>query len=248
MSKLIKYEFKKTLFSKYVLLVFTIIAQVIFMYGVVAEKDQWTAWGIGSLAACAIIGMFFIGVESILSMHQDLNTKQSYMLFLTPRSTYQILGAKIIQNGLSIFIVGALFGILAIADFSFMVIRMDGLEELLEFANSMLKSFLDLEIYVTKTQLFLGIFVGLAAWLNMIVNAYLAIVLSATFFAGRKFSAIVSFLFYIVLGSLESRAYNLIPTTATVEAQMGWMIGVSMIMIVICYILTGWIMDKKLNV
>ena len=41
-------------------------------------------------------------MESVNVLHRDLNTKQSYMLFLTPKSSYQILGAKILENGISI--------------------------------------------------------------------------------------------------------------------------------------------------
>ncbi|MBQ0000895.1 MAG: hypothetical protein KBT01_05080 [Clostridiales bacterium] len=247
MTKLIKYEFKKSMFTKYVLIVATLVAQLVFMFGVLSEKDTSMTWGIVGLVLCAIVGTSFIGIESILTMHQDLNTKQSYMLFLTPRSTYQILGAKVLQNGLSLLIVGAIFGILAIADFSFMVIKLDGLEELLDFAQMMLKQ-INMEITITRQEVFLGLFGAISSWMNMITNGYLAIVISATFFAGRKFSGLISFLIYIVLVIAEGRILSLLPEMATVDATLALMIGVNVVMIIVIYFVTGWIMEKKLNV
>ena len=54
--------------------------------------------GIIFLVMCTIFGVIYIGIESVNVLHRDLNTKQSYMLFLTPKSSYQILGAKILEK------------------------------------------------------------------------------------------------------------------------------------------------------
>lgn len=63
--------------------------------------------GMMFLILCAFFGVFYIGLEGIMTLYRDLNSKQSYMLFLTPKSSYEILGAKILENGISILMAGA---------------------------------------------------------------------------------------------------------------------------------------------
>ena len=101
MLNLMKYELRKTTFSKLALLAFTAVAEVAFLLGVFLKKDNLLAMGIICLFLCAIIGVIYIGLESVNVLYRDLNTRQSYMLFLTPKSSYQILGAKILENGIS---------------------------------------------------------------------------------------------------------------------------------------------------
>lgn len=247
MLKLMKYEFRKTLFSKYVILIFTLLSEILFIYGVLANKEELYVWGIIALMMCAMIGMFFIGIESILVMQQDLNTKQSYMLFLTPHSSYEILGAKILQNGLAVFIAGVLFGILAVADISFLIIRMEGLKAMLDFVNMALAQ-INMDIHITRTEGFLGLFASLSSWLNMIVNGYLAVVLSATLFAGKKLSHLLSFLIYVVLVFLEGKLLSFLPEMSGLSMELAMMIASNLLLIGLIYLFTGWIMEQKLNV
>lgn len=237
----------KTLTSKYILLVVTGIVEILFLCGVMLNKDGMIAWGIVGLVLAATTGIFYIGVESILVMHRDLNTKQSYMLFLTPNSSYKILGAKILENGMAIFLTGIAYGILAIADITFLILKLDGLQQLLDFVDMMLTQ-MHMEIHITRVQGFLGLFGALSGWLIMIVNGYLAVVLAATFLAGKKFSGLVSFLFYIGIGIAENRILSFIPDATTLTAELGVTLAANFVMIIVVYILIGWIMDKKLSV
>lgn len=113
MLKLMKYEFRKTAFSKLILLSITLLSEIVYLLGIFLKKDVFLSSGIMFLVLCATMGILYIGLESVTVLHRDLNTKQSYMLFLTPKSSYQILGAKILENGISILITGAFFAALA---------------------------------------------------------------------------------------------------------------------------------------
>ncbi len=106
MLKLMKYEFRKTMFSKTILLVITAILEVLFLAGIFLDWDEGIGWGVIGLVLCACIGIAYIGLESLIVFQRDLNTKQSYMLFLTPNNCFQILGAKVIENGLSLLLAG----------------------------------------------------------------------------------------------------------------------------------------------
>ena len=76
-----------------------------------------------------IFGVFYIGLENILTLYRDLNSKQSYMLFLTPKSSYEILGAKILENGISILMAGAFFIVLAVFDLTVATLCIGGAKD-----------------------------------------------------------------------------------------------------------------------
>ena len=65
MLKLMKYELRKTAFSKLVLLVITAVAEIAFLIGVFWKKDNILAMGIIFLVMCTIFGVIYIGIESV---------------------------------------------------------------------------------------------------------------------------------------------------------------------------------------
>lgn len=64
--------------------------------GMLVEKDAL----MGISATLLLVGSFFVvfymGIESILILNRDLKTKQSYMIWMTPKSVWEILGAKFV--------------------------------------------------------------------------------------------------------------------------------------------------------
>ena len=115
MIKLMKYELRKTMTIKLMILGATALAEIVFLIGLFANKNRMAAIGVGLLAMLAFGGVMIIGVASVVILHRDMNTKQSYMLFMTPNSSYRILGAKVLENGISILVAGAFF--FAVDDF-----------------------------------------------------------------------------------------------------------------------------------
>lgn len=108
MLKLFKYELRKTMLAKLILLALTFALEGVFLYGVFTQKSGPATTGALLLAVTAIFGTMFMGIQSVMTLHHDMNTKQSYMLFLTPHSNYAILGAKVLEATLSV-VLAALF-------------------------------------------------------------------------------------------------------------------------------------------
>ena len=90
MLKLMKYEFRKSASSKLILLVLTAVFELAFLGGVFFKGYNLMGTGMMFLILCAFFGVFYIGLEGIMTLYRDLNSKQSYMLFLTPKSSYEI--------------------------------------------------------------------------------------------------------------------------------------------------------------
>lgn len=247
MSRLMKYELRKTMFSKLVLLAVVAAAELIYLAGVFLKWDDGLAWGTLGLAFSAVIGIFYIGIESLLILHKDLNTKQSYMLFLTPQNSYQVLGAKVLENGISIFLTGAFFAVLTAVDVSIGILYIGGVEEFLDLLQELAIS-LHIEIASYTDAILMTFFATLASWLLMIVTGYLAIILSATVLAGKKLSGLVSFLLYVGLVWVSGAVMNLIPEMDNLNLHAGLVLGVTFVLIAIMYLISGWIMEQKLSV
>ena len=243
MLKLMKYELRKTAFSKLVLLVITAVAEIAFLIGVFWKKDNILAMGIIFLVMCTIFGVIYIGIESVNVLHRDLNTKQSYMLFLTPKSSYQILGAKILENGISIIMAGAFFAALAAIDVTVATLYIGGLKEMINLVSSFME--VNWSVTFTPAEAAFYFFGLLASWIVFIVNADLSVILSASVLAG---SGIAGFLIFLVISSVIGKLLDLIPVLKSMELTFVLYIAASFAIAAVLYVISGWIMEKKLSV
>lgn len=251
MLKLMKYELRKTAFSKLVLLVITAVAEIAFLIGVFWKKDNILAMGIIFLVMCTIFGVIYIGIESVNVLHRDLNTKQSYMLFLTPKSSYQILGAKILgakilENGISIIMAGAFFAALAAIDVTVATLYIGGLKEMINLVSSFME--VNWSVTFTPAEAAFYFFGLLASWIVFIVNADLSVILSASVLAGKKGSGIAGFLIFLVISSVIGKLLDLIPVLKSMELTFVLYIAASFAIAAVLYVISGWIMEKKLSV
>ena len=141
MKNLMKYELRKTLGIKLIILGATVLAELVFLIGLWADKDRMMWIGVALLVMLAFGGVMIIGVASVVILHRDMNTKQSYMLFMTPNSSYKILGAKLLENGISILLAGAFFCALAAMDITLLFAHEGKLAELWNWFRDILQSF-----------------------------------------------------------------------------------------------------------
>ena len=231
MLKLMKYELRKTAFSKLVLLVITAVAEIAFLIGVFWKKDNILAMGIIFLVMCTIFGVIYIGIESVNVLHRDLNTKQSYMLFLTPKSSYQIL---------------AFFAALAAIDVTVATLYIGGLKEMINLVSSFME--VNWSVTFTPAEAAFYFFGLLASWIVFIVNADLSVILSASVLAGKKGSGIAGFLIFLVISSVIGKLLDLIPVLKSMELTFVLYIAASFAIAAVLYVISGWIMEKKLSV
>ena len=246
MLKLMKYELRKTAFSKLVLLVITAVAELAFLLGVFLKKDNLLAIGIVFLFMCAVFGVIYIGIESVNVLYRDLNTKQSYMLFLTPKSSYEILGAKILENGISIVMAGVFFALLAALYITVATLYIGGLKEMINLVSSFME--INWSVTFTPAEAAFYFFGLLASWIVYIVNADLSVILSASVLAGKKGSIIAGFLIFMVISAIIGKALDLIPVLQSTELTFVIYIAAAFAIAAVLYLISGWIMEKKLSV
>ena len=251
MLKLLKYELRKTWIVKVVLLCVTAIAEVAFLIGLYGNMEDTMALSVIALVFLAIGGIMAIGLESIATLHRDMNTKQSYMLFMTPNSCYKILGAKMIEFGVSV-LVGAAF-----------YFALGGLDITLLFAkegmlNEIWQSFQDLLAHITINGRALDInvrsvaaamFVLATSWISLVSTAYLADVISSALLNGKKFNGIISFVLFLFISWGTGRLTSLLTSSIVGNVPLMLTYGaINLVFSAIMYVVTAIIMERKLSV
>ena len=96
MGKIIKYEWRKQRTARLIILFGLVVCLLAFLAGIILKKDTTVALSIGIMFAGAFLVIFYTGIESLLVFNRDLRTKQSHMLWMIPKSVWEILGGKFI--------------------------------------------------------------------------------------------------------------------------------------------------------
>ena len=253
MLKLMKYEFRKTWITKVILLGITAVAEAGYLIALYTDREDTVALTAGILTLLAIGGVMVIGLESVLTLHRDMNTKQGYMLFMTPNSCYKILGAKVLECGLSILVTGAFFFLLGSLDVTLLFAKSGELNQLWEMIQEFLRhlSFNDGQIALsidTQTMAAL-VFSLLTGWISTITTAYLADVVSAALLNGKRFNGLLSFALFLALSWLTSWVGRQAVASIGDACLLLVVDGViSLAFAVVMYIVTAQIMERKLSV
>lgn len=248
MKQLLKYEFRKTRSVKIIVFLAAMIFEALFLIGLPFKSlEKIGMLGMVGLVFTTVFGIFMIGIIGIGNLYTDLNTKQGYMLFMTPRNGYQVIGAKVLENGLSLLLGGIFFGILGSIDLMLVAVRTGDFIKLL---NQALHSMGMVEI--SPLQIFWSIAVVLLFWLSVVTMAFFAVTLQAAILNGKRFGGLISIMIFIGMNILVSLVFSqinrLIPmgTNDYLNSSI-WMIESAAVTVAL-YFLTGWIVEKKLSI
>lgn len=247
MFKLMKYEMRKTLFMKLALLAAAVICEVIFF--VQAGKNNPTGQGIVLfiMAMVGIFGILFMGIQSIVTLHRDMNTRQSYMLFMTPNSTYKILGAKVIENALSTLLGGALLLGIIFFDFRFLISRNGDAAETLDFLKGMLNG-VDTKFEFTFAGVTSFMCNLLCSWVSTVTVGYLADVIASSLLQGKKGGGLMSVLLFIGISYAVFSLTDVLPGSANADVNNYLQSAYDLVLAAACYFVTAKMMDKYLSV
>lgn len=249
MIRLMKYEMRKSWYLKAILLMLTAVAQIVFLIGLWADRDMPTAIGVSLLFFLAVTGTVVIGLGTIMVLHRDINTKQSCMLFMTPHSSYAILGAKLLENALSILLISAFFFALGALDITLLFAKQQNLDQLWQMISEMLRA-IDQELTIDAGRIAAFGWLLVMGWLLTVVTACLADVLSASLLAGKRFSGLISVLFFVALNvALAWLARKImIPIRLDFTRTCVLQGCLSLAMSAVMYVATAVLMERKLSV
>ena len=251
MLKLMKYEFRKTWITKLILLGVTAVAEIAFLIGLYVERETTLGLSVMLLVFLALGGILMIGLYSVMTLHRDMNTKQSYMLFMTPSSSYSILGAKVLECGLSILIGGAFYFALGALDITLLFAKSGELNRLWSAIQDFLShlTFANHQLLIDMEGMAAFVFCLLAGWILTVITAYFAVVISAALLNGKRFNGLLSFVLFLALswfiGWVARIATASIPSINVLLLVDG---AISLAFTAVMYVITAIITERKLSV
>lgn len=254
MKHLLKYEFRKTRTVKTAVLISTCIFEILFLMGLLSNAAVLLGTGITGLSFCATLGMLILGLVSISVLYRELNSSQSYMLFLTPNSSYKIIGAKILENGITLAVGGICFVALAGIDLFLWGVQASDFPTVIQLLSDMMGN-----IHLNPADIARVLLVLFSGWLSIITIAFFAVAIQAALLNGRRFGGLFSFLIFlaVVIGvgifmanlPLGQGFLGSVLLSMTFPVSTGFLYSLLYLGITaLFYALTGWIMDKKLSV
>ena len=246
MLRLLKYELRKTLFSKLIILGVTVIAQAIFLVGLWGDRENPLVIGAALLFFIAVTGIALMGILSLATLHKDMNTKQGYMLFMTPNSCYRILGAKVIECGLSLLIAGAFFFALGLLDFS-LILGKDANRQIWDMFTQVMRS-INEKIVLDAPHISALVFSMLASWLCTVTTAYLSDVVSSSLLNGKKGNWVITFLLFLALNYGISKLLTLVPESLGIITVLLLQGAIALVLAGVMYVVTARLMEKYLSV
>ena len=243
MFKLMKYEFRKQSFSKFIILFLLGLIELYFAYGIISNNEDRVMSSVALLLMLAFGSILFISFECILTYSNDLKTKCSYMLFMTPHSSYTIIGAKALSTIVQILLAGAAFLVIGLIDFTIMVTKYSDLSQMLDYISSIFAIQIN---YGDVVIVFAAILTG---WICTVFLAFFSITLSTTFLANKRGKGFVSFLIFIGLNYLMSKVTTLVlgSSLSYTHTDFIFNIIITVIFAAITYIGTSWMLEEKVS-
>lgn len=252
MGKLLKYEMRKTWMMKLIIFGITAVLELAFVATLYLQSgndhEELLATLVLLLMFMAIGGVILIGVQSVMTLHRDMNTKQGYMLYLTPRNSFQILGAKMLENGISLVLAGTFFFLLGLLDVTLLFSKLGRLEALWDMAQQFMSA-LNSQIQLNTEGVLCLVVDLLVSWLATVSIAYLADIISSALLNGKRFNGLVTFVLFILLSMLLSRIQRLfVGQGMYLSTQMLAQAAVALVYSAIMYVASAFTMEKYLSV
>lgn len=169
------------------------------------------------------------------------------MLFLTPNTSYSIIGAKIIAGGIQVIVTGFAFLGLFVMDGAILVGKYGKWEDLLTIVKKLFHEILKIEI--DMKYIVIALLAVLISWLSFIIAAFFSITLSATFLANKKFKGFVSIIIFVFISwAINYIDHLLFGNQMYTETGIWYKLIYTFVVTVIGYVGTAWMLEKKVSV
>jgi hypothetical protein len=251
MLKLMKYELKKQMFSKIVILIILGALAIFFIIANLFDNTDMQVLGLAAMLGAMLGSLLYSLLECIKVYGKDLTTKQGYMLFMVPRNSYQILGAKILSAIIQIALTLVMFGAVMVICGTVYMLKYDYVKEMVDTIKEILSIMFNIDInYGAVFNAFLLVFL---TWGFVVILGIFSLTVSETVLQGKKISGAVSAVMFLLLLWAVTSLENTYMTSIVGHLKFGTVYRVGEILYyiffdVVFYLLSAWIMDKKLSV
>lgn len=247
MVKLLKYEMKKQQTSRMVIGSILLVCVLGFALGMLLGREKLAAVSLAVMMMATFFVVFYVGIESILVLNRDLKTKQSYMLWMVPKSIWEILGSKFLAAILQMLIVFVMYVAVGLICILVTLQHTGHLSDLFKMIWQAGELYIDglPSIIWGSAEIFLG-------WTVVIMAGFVGVILSRTLLLNAKYSGFLAVVVFFAIIIAVEKIYDLIcPAICVNIGTSVFNPGFVLYYLVVGFILfgvSGWMADKKLSV
>ena len=218
-----------------------------FALGMLLGREKLAAVSLAVMMMATFFVVFYVGIESILVLNRDLKTKQSYMLWMVPKSIWEILGSKFLAAILQMLIVFVMYVAVGLICILVTLQHTGHLSDLFKMIWQAGELYIDglPSIIWGSAEIFLG-------WTVVIMAGFVGVILSRTLLLNAKYSGFLAVVVFFAIIIAVEKIYDLIwPAICVNIGTSGFTPGFVLYYLVVGFILfgvSGWMADKKLSV
>ena len=210
MLKMMKYEIKRNRLSYFFMLAVLLLLELVFSVGMLLEKEVVFSLSIIGLMFFGFAGILFVAINGTNIYSKDLKKKTGYMVFMTPISSYKVLGAKLLAVFCSSLVLLIIYVGIGLIDV-FWVIEAYSIKEF----EPLIKQVFGIENFTFVALAEYGVWIVVYGYiiLNVVISfGYLSISLAATLLQNKKGKGLIADAIFIgllvLLGYVEGKLFG----------------------------------------
>ena len=257
MFRLSKYELRKNRTALFVLLAGLAALQICFLIALRGETLDYAIIWSTILVLYAVVCYFAVFIFAITNYYREINSKTSYLVFMTPVSALSIILSKMLTVLVLGVILAAALGALGWLDFSLFLNQYSVYKSMGEVISEVMKNFGIDTAQVASMALF-GIITFLLSVFSTVAMLYLCITLAATLLQNSRLKLVVTIALFVAGIYAESKIQGVITDLHpmvyrdTVDLiyllQQSWPYALANLAeLALFMILTTWLLEKKLS-
>ncbi len=257
MFRLSKYELRKNRTALLVLLAGLIALEIGFLVGIQSDKQETAVTWVIFLVLYAVVCYFAVFIFAITNYYREINSKTSYLVFMTPVSSLGIILSKMLTVlVLGIILAGAL-GALGWLDLALLVEHYSEYKSMGEMISEAMRSIGINTSQLASSALF-GIIIFLLSVFSTVAMLYFCITLAATLLQNSKLKLVMTIILFVAGMYAKSKIQDWITdiypmvyddTVNFVQLLLqSWPYALAnLIELAVFMILTTWLLEKKLS-
>jgi len=210
MFKLMKYELRRNLTAIIILYTLIFALEAYALYSMFAKDQRGTAIAFVFLLFGGFAVIMLVFIVAIQSYSKELGSKYSYMTFMTPTSTYGIIGSKLLSTGIIAAFTTIIAILLIVLDYNIFISQFAEAKNTEDILTQLATS-----MGYDVSALLISVLVNfIVLWINLFTSicmAYLAITLSATVFANKRFRGVISFIIFLIINYIINKIAGYLP-------------------------------------
>lgn len=210
MLKLTKYEFRKNLTSIIIVFLILAAAQIYFTVSCIFKEPDHAGLAAAMLITFSFISFLIVIIFGISTYNKELNSNSSYLIFMTPNSSFKIILSKLFYTFIFGCTLALVLVILSYIDVK-MLAGLDGSPlDYLELIKMLITN-MGIDYMSIVFSIITGLVSIIVSIFCIIALSYFAITLTSTMLQNKKFKNFISLIVFVVIGWLTTLISNKLP-------------------------------------